>query len=501
MANLSRVNRPLTGSRREPGIAPRAREARAEVKGGNPEVKGEKARAPRGQPVLPPAGAAPLAAVPENRTEALAAAQVMQERARLLRRISAEHLRHLARPFFAAGWSPRDLLHAIDHEPGGRQHALHVRRPLPRRMDPLTAGRMVRPERRPAAVPQPAPRRGSPPGPRRPGRPPGPRCRRPGPGRGLPGAGRPGTGDAARPAHRCPRFSPPNRVTARSSPSVLPCSWPALAMSRSMARRMSVFSVDPASGGPAQADRRRGRGQSQRPDFRWRNCPRPEHSTRWRLQARDVPLAARQLGRPSPVSHQRPPHELPARTTAAALLGGFPCSEEIGDLLGRHRLPKTVKCKPHDGAAADDLPASAAHVRVLAFTQPQVVLAIQPHLARLERERDVLRESGRLGLLTGCWSATRSPWRSWGCGCRYGWGPGGVGRRGRPGLGRSRRRRWRITVARNSQIDHLGAIVLRFRARRRGGPRMTWRKRPPGSAGLLLLDAFAQLSHRIPPRS
>jgi hypothetical protein len=46
----------------------------------------------------------------------------MQERARLLRRISAEHLRHLARPFFAAGWSPRDLLHAIDHEPGGRQH-------------------------------------------------------------------------------------------------------------------------------------------------------------------------------------------------------------------------------------------------------------------------------------------------------------------------------------------------------------------------------------------
>ena len=72
--------------------------------------------------MLPPAGVAPLAAVPENRTEALAAAQAMQERARLLRRISAEHLRHLARPFFAAGWSPRDLLHAIDHEPGGRQH-------------------------------------------------------------------------------------------------------------------------------------------------------------------------------------------------------------------------------------------------------------------------------------------------------------------------------------------------------------------------------------------
>ena len=124
-----RVNRALAGSRREPGIALRAREARAEVKGGNPEVKGgnpevkgEKARAPRGQSMLPPAGVFPLGAVPSNRSEALGAAQAMQERARLLRRISAEHLRHLARPFFGAGWSPRDVLHAIDHEPGGRQH-------------------------------------------------------------------------------------------------------------------------------------------------------------------------------------------------------------------------------------------------------------------------------------------------------------------------------------------------------------------------------------------
>ena len=195
------------------------------------------------------------------------------------------------------------------------------------------------------------------------------------------------------------------------------------------------------------------------------------------------------------------PCGLPARTTAAALLGGFPCSEEIGDLLGRHRLPKTIKCKPHDGAAADDLPAPAAHVRILTFAQPQVVPAIQPHLARLEREHDVLRESGRFGLPAGCWSATRSRWRGWGCGCRYGWDPGRAGCRGRPGPGCSRRRRWRIAVARNSQIDHLGAVVLWLRARRRGGARMARRKRLPGSAGLLLLDAFAQLSHRIPPRS
>ena len=105
----SRVNRALAGSRSEPGKALRAREARAEVKSEDPEVKGEKARAPRGQPVLPPSGVFPLGAVPETRNEALGAAEAMQERARPLRRLSAEHLRHLARPFFAAGWSPRDV--------------------------------------------------------------------------------------------------------------------------------------------------------------------------------------------------------------------------------------------------------------------------------------------------------------------------------------------------------------------------------------------------------
>ena len=106
---------PLPSSRREPGKAPHAREA-------NPEEKPDKARATRGQPVLPRPGPAPLGAVPQNGSEALAAARAMQERIRLLQRISAEHLRHLARPFWLAGWRPADVLHAIDHEPGGRQH-------------------------------------------------------------------------------------------------------------------------------------------------------------------------------------------------------------------------------------------------------------------------------------------------------------------------------------------------------------------------------------------
>ena len=99
----------------EPDKAPRAREA-------NPEDKPGKARAPRGLPMLPRPGSASLGAVPQNRTEALAAAEAMQERARLLGRLSAEHLRHLARPFFAAGWTPGDLLHALDHDTRGRQH-------------------------------------------------------------------------------------------------------------------------------------------------------------------------------------------------------------------------------------------------------------------------------------------------------------------------------------------------------------------------------------------
>ena len=111
----SSVSGPLSSSRREPDKAPRAREA-------NPEDKPGKARAPRGQPMLPRPGATALAAVPQNGSEALTAAQAMQEHARLLRRLSAEHLRHLARPFFAAGWTPADLVHAIDHDTRGRQH-------------------------------------------------------------------------------------------------------------------------------------------------------------------------------------------------------------------------------------------------------------------------------------------------------------------------------------------------------------------------------------------
>jgi hypothetical protein len=104
----------LTTPRSGVVIAPRAHE-------GSPRVKTEKARAPRGQSMLPP-GASALHHCPRTRTEALAVAAAVQVRSRHLGRISVEHLRHVARPFFAAGWTGADLLAAIDHEPGGRQH-------------------------------------------------------------------------------------------------------------------------------------------------------------------------------------------------------------------------------------------------------------------------------------------------------------------------------------------------------------------------------------------
>jgi hypothetical protein len=72
--------------------------------------------------MLPRPGHSPLAAAPKTRSEGLGAAQVVQERARVLRALSAEHVRHLARPFFTAGYSPQDVLFALNHGPSGRPY-------------------------------------------------------------------------------------------------------------------------------------------------------------------------------------------------------------------------------------------------------------------------------------------------------------------------------------------------------------------------------------------
>lgn len=56
---------------------------------------------------------------PRTAAERLAAAAELRRRAPVLRRISARAVRSVARPFFDAGWTVRDLLEAVDRRPGG----------------------------------------------------------------------------------------------------------------------------------------------------------------------------------------------------------------------------------------------------------------------------------------------------------------------------------------------------------------------------------------------
>jgi hypothetical protein len=87
----------------------------------HPTAKSNADRAPRGLSSSP-SGRSALRHCPRTRSEALAVAAAVQARSRHLGRISVEHLRHLARPYFRAGWNGLDVLTAVDHEPGGRQH-------------------------------------------------------------------------------------------------------------------------------------------------------------------------------------------------------------------------------------------------------------------------------------------------------------------------------------------------------------------------------------------
>jgi hypothetical protein len=104
----------LSGFRRKTDLAPCAREAR----------KAEADRAARGLTLLPRGGTGVLHTVPKNRSEGLVAALAIQDRSAWLRELSPEHVRHLARPFWACArpWTSGDVLHALDYEPTGRQH-------------------------------------------------------------------------------------------------------------------------------------------------------------------------------------------------------------------------------------------------------------------------------------------------------------------------------------------------------------------------------------------
>ena len=60
-----------------------------------------------------------LTATPAGKKERRAAAMIMQEALPVLQRISAEHLAHLCREYFLAGWTPRDVLTALGRRPDG----------------------------------------------------------------------------------------------------------------------------------------------------------------------------------------------------------------------------------------------------------------------------------------------------------------------------------------------------------------------------------------------
>jgi hypothetical protein len=95
---------------------PNAREARPG------KVKGRYARAPRGLLSVPHPVSFATWGNPQTRSEGLAAAAVVRARVRALWPVSDRHVRHVIRPYLAAGWAPGDVLHAIDCSPGGREH-------------------------------------------------------------------------------------------------------------------------------------------------------------------------------------------------------------------------------------------------------------------------------------------------------------------------------------------------------------------------------------------
>jgi len=57
-----------------------------------------------------------------TQAQRLALVRLMQFRSPVVRTVSDRHLRHLARDFLLAGWSARELLHALDYKPDGTPH-------------------------------------------------------------------------------------------------------------------------------------------------------------------------------------------------------------------------------------------------------------------------------------------------------------------------------------------------------------------------------------------
>jgi hypothetical protein len=77
---------------------------------------------PPPSPVVPQAIPWPPDQNPQRRRDRLAAAETLRRDLPVLRRMSAVAVRSALRPHFAAGWTPADVRHALDHLPDGSPH-------------------------------------------------------------------------------------------------------------------------------------------------------------------------------------------------------------------------------------------------------------------------------------------------------------------------------------------------------------------------------------------
>jgi hypothetical protein len=71
----------------------------------------------------------PMHQTPQTRGQRLAATQRLQDQAPVLARLSARQLRSTLRPWYDRGWTPAQVLYALDHAPDGalRWHTADVR--------------------------------------------------------------------------------------------------------------------------------------------------------------------------------------------------------------------------------------------------------------------------------------------------------------------------------------------------------------------------------------
>ena len=136
-----------------------------------PALTGPSPRCPVTAGNIPEVPRWPLGSTPAGRKERQAAAAALQAALPVLGRVSTAHIAHLAREWFLAGWTPQDILTALNRQPDGTpwRHSTDIRhlpgwirhRLTPWRVDPTNPTNPTSPPSRPP--PHPRRRRSRPP--------------------------------------------------------------------------------------------------------------------------------------------------------------------------------------------------------------------------------------------------------------------------------------------------------------------------------------------------